>query len=77
MIAYTHLHGLPILRHERPKVALYGEMDMVSHVWNVMKSGPLDVTISISEPVPLASLSGRKELAGFPKRASGTIMWRN
>ncbi len=65
VIAYTHLHGLPILRHERPKVAWYGEMDMLSHVWNVMKSGPLDVTVSISEPVPLASLSGRKELAAF------------
>ena len=46
-------------------VAWYGEMDMVSHVWNVLKSGPLDVTVSISEPVPLASLSGRKELAAF------------
>ncbi len=65
VIAYTHLHGLPILRHERPLVAFYGEMDMVSHVWDVLKSGPLDVTISISEPVPLASLSSRKELARF------------
>ena len=65
VVAYTHLHGLPILRHERPMVAWYGEMDMLSHVWNVLKSGPLDVTISISEPVPLASLSDRKELAAF------------
>jgi len=64
-ITYTHLHGLPIQRHQRPMVAWYGEMDMLSHVWNVLKSGPLDVTISISEPVPLASLSGRKELAAF------------
>ena len=65
VISYTHLHGLPILRHERPMVAWYGEMDMLSHVWNVLKSGPLDVTISISEPVPLASLSDRKVLAAF------------
>ncbi len=65
MIAYTHLHGLPIQRHQRPLVAFYGEMEMLSHVWNVLKSGPLDVTVSISEPVPLASLSGRKELAAF------------
>jgi 1-acyl-sn-glycerol-3-phosphate acyltransferase len=64
-IAYTHLHGLPILRHERPIVAWYGEMDMLSHAWNVLKSGPLDVTICISEPIPLASLRDRKELAAF------------
>ncbi len=64
-IAYTHLHGLPILRHERPLVAWYGEMDMISHAWNVLKIGPLDVTVSISDPVPLASLRDRKELAAF------------
>ncbi len=64
-IAYTHLHGLPILRHERPLVAFYGEMNMLSHAWNVLKSGPLDISLSISDPVPLSSLSGRKELAAF------------
>jgi len=64
-ITYTHLHGLPILRHERPLIAWYGEMNMLTHAWNVLKSGPLDVTISISAPVPLASLPGRKELAAF------------
>jgi lyso-ornithine lipid O-acyltransferase len=64
-IAYTHLHGLPILRHERPFVAWYGEMDMMSHAWNVLKSGPLDVTITISDAVPLNALGGRKELAAF------------
>ncbi len=64
-ITYTHLHGLPILRHERPLVAWYGEMDMLSHAWNVLKSGPLDVTIRLGEPVRLASLRDRKELAAF------------
>lgn len=64
-ITYTHLHGLPILRHERPAIAWYGEMDMLSHAWNVLKSGPLDVTIRIGEPVPLASIRDRKQLAAF------------
>ena len=64
-IAYTHLHGLPILRHERPLVAWYGEMDMMSHAWNVLKSGPLDVTVRLGEPVRLASLRDRKQLAAF------------
>jgi lyso-ornithine lipid O-acyltransferase len=64
-IAYTHLHGLPILRHERPLVAWYGEMDMLSHAWNVLKSGPLDVTVRLGEPVRLSSLSDRKQLAAF------------
>ena len=64
-INYTHLHGLPILRHERPLVAWYGEMDMLSHAWNVLKSGPLDVTVRFGEPVRLSSLGDRKQLAAF------------
>ena len=64
-IAYTHLHGLPILRHERPLVAWYGGMGIAGHAWNILKSGPLDVNIAISEPVPLASLRDRKALAAF------------
>jgi len=64
-ITYTHLHGLPILRHERPLVAWYGEMDMLSHAWNVLKSGPLDVTVRFGEPVRLSSLRDRKQLAAF------------
>jgi 1-acyl-sn-glycerol-3-phosphate acyltransferase len=64
-ITYTHLHGLPILRHERPLIAWYGEMDILSHAWNVLKSGPLDVMIRIGEPVRLSSLRDRKELAAF------------
>jgi 1-acyl-sn-glycerol-3-phosphate acyltransferase len=64
-IAYTHLHWLPILRHERPIIAWYGEMDMLTHIWNVLKSGPLDVTVRISEPISLNSLRDRKELAAL------------
>jgi 1-acyl-sn-glycerol-3-phosphate acyltransferase len=40
-------------------------MDMLSHAWNVLKSGPLDVTIRLGEPVRLASLRDRKQLAAF------------
>ncbi len=64
-LTYTHLHGLPILRHERPKIAWYGDMEMLSHAWQVLKSGPIDVQIRIGEPVALASLRDRKKLAAY------------
>ena len=64
-IAYTHLHGLPILRHERPLIAWYGDMDILSHAWNLLKSGPIDVSVRLGEPVRLSSLRDRKELAAF------------
>lgn len=64
-LTYTHLHGLPILRHERPRIAWYGDMEMLSHAWQLLKSGPIDVKIRIGAPVALTDLRDRKKLAAF------------
>ncbi|MDH4983126.1 lysophospholipid acyltransferase family protein [Hyphomicrobium sp. D-2] len=60
---YTHLHGIPVGREGRPRIAWYGDMEMRSHAWELLKAGPLDVTIRVSAPVPLTSFADRKELA--------------
>lgn len=62
-IAYTHLHGLPLGRSERPSVAWYGDMEMAGHVWRLLKRGPLDVHVRLGEPVALEKFADRKELA--------------
>lgn len=62
-VVYTHLHGVPIARADRPRVGWYGDMEMQSHVWGVLRSGPLAVTIRIGPPVPLETFAGRKDLA--------------
>ncbi len=64
-IAYTRRHGLPLGRKGRPVVAWYGDMDLMSHMWGVFKDGPFDVSVHISEPVAMDSISNRKELAKF------------
>ncbi|MEQ1653847.1 MAG: lysophospholipid acyltransferase family protein [Hyphomicrobium sp.] len=68
-IVYTHLHGVPLGRADRPRVGWYGDMEMQTHAWGVLKSGPLAVTIQVSPPVPLDSFAGRKELALSSERA--------
>lgn len=62
-ICYTHLHGVPLERADRPLVGWYGDMEMGSHAWKLLKSGPLDVKIRIGPPVPLEAFADRKELA--------------
>ncbi len=62
-LVYTALHGLPLGRAGRPHVGWYGDMEMTSHAWKLLKGGPIDVHIRIGEPVPLSSFPGRKELA--------------
>jgi len=60
---YTRLHGLPLGRADRPAVSWFGDMEMKSHAWALLKAGPLDVEIRIGPPVPLTSFADRKALA--------------
>ena len=62
-VVYTHVHGLPLARAERTLVGWYGDMDMASHAWQLLKVGPLDVSIRIGPPVPLEEFEDRKALA--------------
>ena len=62
-LVYTGLHGLPFSRSDRPLVGWYGDMEMASHAWQLLKAGPLDVAITIGDAVPLDSFKDRKELA--------------
>lgn len=62
-IVYTRLHGVPINRWARPMVGWFGDMEMQSHAWALLKAGPLDVRIRIGEPIPLDSFADRKDLA--------------
>lgn len=62
-VVYTHLAGVPMSRSDRPRVGWYGDMEMQSHAWGVLASGPLTVTIRIGPPVRLETFAGRKDLA--------------
>ncbi len=68
-IVYTHLHGISLGRADRPRVGWYGDMEMQSHAWAVLQSGPLAVTVRIGPPVPLEDFADRKELALKSERA--------
>jgi 1-acyl-sn-glycerol-3-phosphate acyltransferase len=62
-VVYTRLHGVPFGRSDRPLVGWYGDMEMQSHAWQLLKAGPLDVRIRIGDPIPLDSFADRKDLA--------------
>lgn len=64
-LVYTRLHGIPLGRAERPLVGWYGDMEMLSHAWELLKAGPLDVRIRVGPPVPLGDFADRKALARY------------
>jgi 1-acyl-sn-glycerol-3-phosphate acyltransferase len=67
-IAYTRVHGIPLGRLSRPRIAWYGDMNLASHAWDVLKMGPLDVHVRLGDPVPLAKFVDRKALARFTEK---------
>lgn len=68
-VVYTHVRGVPLTRADRPRVGWYGDMEMTSHAWGVLKSGPITVTIKVDPPVPLSEFKDRKDLALKTERA--------
>ena len=62
-LVYTRLHGVPLNRSMRPLVGWFGDMEMQSHAWALLKAGPLDVRIRIGAPIPLEAFADRKDLA--------------
>jgi 1-acyl-sn-glycerol-3-phosphate acyltransferase len=60
-VAYLKLDGLPIGREWRPKIAWYGEMNMIAHAWNVFSLGKLTVEIGFHSPLDLAALAAPGE----------------
>jgi 1-acyl-sn-glycerol-3-phosphate acyltransferase len=68
-VVYTHIHGVPVTRADRPRLGWYGDMEMTSHAWGVLKSGVITATIKVGPPVLLSDFSDRKDLALKSERA--------
>jgi 1-acyl-sn-glycerol-3-phosphate acyltransferase len=62
-ISYVGLHGIPMGRENRPLYAWYGDMELVDHLWEGLKTGPVDVLIEFHEPLTVDAVGGRKNLA--------------
>ncbi len=68
-VVYTHVRGIPLTRADRPRIGWYGDMEMTSHAWGVLRSGTITVTIKVGPPVPLSEFKDRKDLALKTERA--------
>lgn len=68
-IVYTSLHGVPLGRADRSDVGWFGDMEFLTHAWEVLKRGPLDAVVSIGIPVALEKFLDRKSLAKHAEQA--------
>ncbi len=64
-IAYTHLDGIPMGRHLRPFFAWYGDMDLMSHLWQLLGIGRVRVVVEFHKPVTIDQFKSRKDMAAY------------
>jgi len=62
-VSYVGLYGIPMGREYRPLFAWYGDMDLIPHLWEAVKTGPIDVVLEFHPPLNVESAGGRKTLA--------------
>jgi 1-acyl-sn-glycerol-3-phosphate acyltransferase len=61
--AYVGLHGMPMGLEDRPLFAWYGDMELVPHLWEAVKTGPIDVVVEFHKPISIDTVGDRKKLA--------------
>ncbi len=64
-IAYVTLDGMPLGRFFRPYFAWYGDMEMASHLWEMVGLGRVGVTVEFHPPVSVQAFPTRKALAEY------------
>ena len=62
-VVYTHIRGVPLTRADRPSIGWYGDMELTSHAWAMLKRGPVTATVKVGPPTPLSAFRDRKDLA--------------
>ncbi|WP_431281084.1 lysophospholipid acyltransferase family protein [Humitalea sp. 24SJ18S-53] len=61
-LVYDRLGGLPACRRDRPLFAWYGDMDLASHFWRLMRRPGARATILLHAPIDPADYRNRKAL---------------
>lgn len=72
-IAYTRMHGIPMGRRYRPLVAWYGDMELVPHLWALLKLGSIDVDVYWGPPISYDADGDRKDVAAKAEDMVRTI----
>jgi 1-acyl-sn-glycerol-3-phosphate acyltransferase len=62
-IAYTHIDGEPTLENNMDKLAWYGEMKFLPHLWDLFKAKSAHVTIKYLPEVYYSDFGSRKDLS--------------
>lgn len=65
LVTYTHIRGLPVGPTDMPRLAWYGDMELVSHLRALLSLGPITARVTFLPPVTMDRFATRKEMARY------------
>jgi lyso-ornithine lipid O-acyltransferase len=68
-VAYTRLDGMPLGRNLRSFYAWYGDMDLMSHIWQALGLGKVTVEVQFHPTTTVAEHGNRKALTRHCEQA--------
>ena len=64
-VAYTQLDGIPMCRAFRPQFAWYGDMTLMSHLFEMLGIGIVTIELTFHDPIASDRFPTRKALADY------------
>jgi 1-acyl-sn-glycerol-3-phosphate acyltransferase len=61
-VVYDRIGGMPALRRDRPSFAWYGDMELGSHSWQLLRRKGARVTVLLHQPFAPHAMVDRKEM---------------
>lgn len=74
VICYERIGGLPVDMVNMPLLAWYGDMDLMPHLWQVLRLGKIDVTLTILPAVSCKELGRRKQIAAYLQEKTEEVL---
>jgi 1-acyl-sn-glycerol-3-phosphate acyltransferase len=72
-IAYVRRNGMPLGRQDRHRIAWYGDMTLLPHLWGMVTGGPIDCDIRFGPPIAVTRAANRKAVGAEAERTVRTI----
>ncbi len=73
-IAYRRIRNLPIDMTQWPEIAWYGDMELLPHLWNLLKIAPISAELTYLPPVKLEQFGNRKALSAHCESAIARVL---
>ena len=74
-LCYTHVNDMPIDNRTRPQISWYGDMNIVTHLYNFLKLQSVNATLVLHPVMSLEGLDRKKiSISSIKQEKEGIVL---